>query len=174
MANDGNSAYPVRRWRTSSGTRLFVDSDMPRVDINRWFEKVETENPARRFLIPDGQKQNIYFMIQEMEAWFLKQPQCFEVWAKNEGWTRRNPAEKIEEHSLLRGKNVEDIAKPSVATATILKHFFEKRTKGEKRKLAVYGKLTTAPSLLDKLDVSSLELCDSELHRFKINESVSL
>lgn len=37
----------------------------------------------------------------------------------------------------------------------------------KKRKLAVYGKLRTAPVLLDCLDVALLETQDSELVRFK-------
>ena len=101
-----------------------------------------------------------------MEAWFLKQPDCFEKWAKLENYNKRD-ANSIADHNLISGKNVEDISKPSVVVATLLKHFFEKRIDGKKRKLAVYGKLRTAPILLDCLDVALLETQDSELVRFK-------
>lgn len=73
----------------------------------------------------------------------------------------------IADHNLISGKNIEDISKPSAVVAILLKHFFEKRIDGKKRKLAVYGKLRTAPVLLDCLDVALLETQDSELVRFK-------
>ena len=148
---------------------LFVDLDAPKSGIENWFKKIATENPNKPLSIPNNQKKNVYFMIQEMEAWFLKQPECFEKWGISEGWQRLHPSEEIENHSLIAGKNIEDIAKPSEKVRILMRHFFEKQFKEGKRKLAKYGKQTVAPVLLDNLDVQMLELQDSELHRFKIS-----
>ena len=110
-------------------------------------------------------------MIQEMEAWFLKQPECFEKWAEKEEWTRRasSGTKEISEYAPISGKNIEEITKPSEITAELMRHFFEKRPKSKKRRLAKYGKLTIAPKLLDNLDLQALEQQDSELQRFKAN-----
>lgn len=149
----------------SSYNSLFVDSDAPKYDITNWFEKLKIENKDKPIVISVERRNDVYFMIQEMEAWFLKQPECFEKWASVEGYERRD-ATDIANHSLLRGKDIEDISKPSVAVKILMRHFFEKKLASEKRKLAVYGKLKTAPILLDCLDEKLLVRQDSELHRF--------
>lgn len=146
---------------------LFVDLDMPKVRIDDWFTKCETENPEKPIIIPIEKRQDVYFMVQEMEAWFLKQPECFEKWAQAEGYTRKNVTESISEHSLIKNQDIEEISKPSDKTDMIMHHFFEKRIAGEKRRIAHYGKLKTAPLLLDSLDVMKLLLCDTELQRFR-------
>lgn len=152
---------------------LFVDLDTPRSKKNDWFKKLETENKKKPMKFLEEHKQNIYFMIQEMEAWFLKQPECFEKWAEKENYIKRD-ASKISEHSLLKNKDVDNISKPSYVTATLLKHFFEKKLPNNKTKLARYGKLKTAPSLIDCLDVCQLEKHDKELRRFKRNTISSI
>lgn len=149
-----------------SDTVLFVDLDAPKAEINKWFLKCETEKAENPLIFSDEQKKKVFFMIQEMEAWFLKQPECFEKWAAIESFDRRDH-NAISEHSLLKGKNVEDISKPSVVVDTLMKHFYEKRIDDKKRKLAKYGKLRTAPLLLDCLDVDLLEKQDTELQKFK-------
>lgn len=159
----------VQKFLKKDSFYLFVDLDAPKSESQNWFIKLATENPNKPLYIPSSKQKDVYFMIQEMEAWFLKQPTCFEKWAKSEGWVRRHASEKIEEYTPIMGKNIEEIVKPSITTANLLKHFFEKRIKEEKRKLAKYGKLAVAPALLDNLDVKMLELQDSELHRFKIS-----
>lgn len=143
---------------------LFVDSDCTPDKLDDFFLRLKkSETPI---IIPDDRKLNVFFMIQEMEAWFLKQPECFDLWAKHEGYTRRTD-ESIFEHSLIANKDIETIEKPSTKTNDLMKHFFEKTFPGKKRILAKYGKLKTAPILLDCLDVLKLETQDSELHRFK-------
>ena len=100
-------------------------------------------------------------MIQEMEAWFLKQLSCLDRWAEKEGYTRKQEGD-ISQHSVLINKNIEDIKKPSDKLATILKVYFEKKGKS-----ARYGKLKTAPALLDALNTSDLLPLDKELQRLK-------
>lgn len=140
---------------------LFVDSDFPPSETDSWFNNlINKEHPERSIVIPDDKKEYIFFMIQEMEAWFFKQPSCLEKWAEKEGYTKTDST-NIVDHSLLRNKNIEEIKKPSSKLKDIMKHFFKKGNKKAK-----YGKLKTAPSLLDELDVNELKTLDKELQRF--------
>lgn len=139
--------------KNSDETILFVDSDHSNTD--EWYKKMEDMN------IPNHKKGNIFFMIQEMEAWFLKQLSCLDRWAEKEGYTRKQEGD-ISQHSVLINKNIEDIKKPSDTLATILKVYFEKKGKS-----ARYGKLKTAPALLDTLNTSDLLPLDKELQRLK-------
>ena len=141
---------------------LFVDSDFPPETMNQWFDRLTNDtNPGMTIIIPPERIQNVFFMVQEMEAWFLKQPDCLDRWAKAEGYCRKNPESDIADHSVIRGKDIESISKPSEKLEILVKRFFYKG-----KKAAKYGKLKTAPVLLDMLDVESLLLSDSELRRF--------
>ncbi len=140
---------------------LFVDSDLPPEDKHLWFNKLNnSEYPERSIIIPKEKINSIFFMIQEMEAWFLKQPYCLEKWAQKEGYTKKDIT-SIANHSLLKNKDIEKISKPSEKLAIIMKHFFVKN-----KKAARYGKLKTAPRLLDALNVTALKMSDKELQRF--------
>lgn len=150
----------------SSYNSLFVDSDVSAEKVNTWFEKLKTEHPDKPIIISLERQNDVFFMIQEMEAWFLKQPECFEKWAALEGY-KKIDEDEIKNHSLIRNKDIEDISKPSEKTKILLRHFFEKEFPGGKRKHALYGKLKTAPILLDCLDVNKLIQNDRELQRFK-------
>lgn len=141
---------------------LFVDSDLPPENKNSWFDKlINIEHPENSINVPDERKAYIFFMIQEMEAWFLKQPECISRWAEIEGYCRKDSSIDIKYHSTIKGKNIESIAKPSEKLSIIMKHFFYKGAKAAK-----YGKLKTAPLLLDSLDVTILIPLDLELQRF--------
>jgi hypothetical protein len=144
---------------------LFVDLDDKKENIPNWFEKLITENPLKPIEIPASKKPKVFFMIQEMEAWILKQPEAIENWGLKNHYVRKHPTEKIADHSLISRKNIEDLAKPSVKLNLIIKHFFRKEYRG-KKKIIQYGKLKTAPDLLDCLDVSKLKATDSEFNRF--------
>lgn len=100
-------------------------------------------------------------MVQEMEAWFLKQPECLDRWAELEGYSRKDAEFNISNHSLIKGKDIELISKPSEKLALIMRRFFFKGSKAAK-----YGKLKTSPQLLDSLDIGSLLPLDLELQRF--------
>ena len=141
---------------------LFADSDHPQESKNQWFDKlVDDVNPDKTIIIPDYKKDYVFFMVQEMEAWFLKQINSINQWAEKEGYERKHPNENIEEHSVIRNKNIEEIKKPSEKLAIILKHYFEKNKRSVK-----YGKLKTAPTLIECLNVCELVNCDQELQRF--------
>ncbi|MBQ5873894.1 MAG: hypothetical protein IIW58_07100 [Bacteroidales bacterium] len=154
LALGGGNKNAVKMFlKNSDETILFVDSDHSNTD--EWYKKMEDMN------IPNHKKGNIFFMIQEMEAWFLKQLSCLDRWAEKEGYTRKQEGD-ISQHSVLINKNIEDIKKPSDKLATVLKVYFEKKGKS-----ARYGKLKTAPALLDALNTSDLLPLDKELQRLK-------
>lgn len=141
---------------------LYVDSDEPYSTKHKWFERLVNDiHPEKTIIIPDSQKSMIFFMVQEMEAWFLKQPDCLDRWAIAEGYSRKDTHENIAEHSLIKGKDIENISKPSVKLEIIMKRYFVKN-----KKAAKYGKLKIAPTLLDSLDPETLIPIDLELQRF--------
>lgn len=141
---------------------LFVDSDSPAKTKHLWFERlINTEHPEMTIIIPEEKKKHVFFMVQEMEAWFLKQPECLSRWAEMEGYSRKDAKLDISEHSLIKGKDIASISKPSEKLSLLMKRFFFKETKAAK-----YGKLKNAPLLLDSLNVDSLIPLDLELQRF--------
>lgn len=148
------------------GVFLFIDLDDKKENIPNWFYRLETEKPQKPIIIPDLKKQDVFFMIQEMEAWILKQPHSIEKWGSVNGYLRLHPTDKINNHSLIVGENIENIKKPSNVLYNLIKHFFQKEHNGKKKKIQ-YGKLKSAPGLLDQLDVSALFHSDSELQRFR-------
>lgn len=141
---------------------LFVDSDSPAKTKHLWFERlINTEHPEMTIIIPEEKKKHVFFMVQEMEAWFLKQPECLSRWAEMEGYSRKDAKLDISEHYIIKGKDIESISKPSEKLSLLMKRFFFKE-----RKAAKYGKLKNAPLLLDSLNVDSLIPLDLELQRF--------
>ena len=102
----------------------------------------------------ENYKDNVFFMIQEMEAWILSQPEQIDECYKN-NYKREHSEFKISDDQLLRGKHPEEITKPSWVLKVLLKRYFsyEKRGKIKKKE---YGKLKDAPDLLNLLDASKL------------------
>jgi len=151
--------------KSKQKTFLYVDLDDRKENIPNWFTKLETENPNRPIKIPETKRQNVFFMIQEMEAWILKQPASIDRWGVANDYLRLPPTDIIADHSLIAGKNIEEIEKPTKVLKNLIKHFFWKKDNGKKKKLQ-YGKLKSAPGILDQLDVHQLLENDSELQRF--------
>lgn len=145
---------------------LYVDLDAPKKDMPAWFQKLENENPAKPIVFSEEKRKKVFFMIQEMEAWILKQPAAIEKWGKTKCYTRLKAETAIEQHTLIKNKDIEEIAQPSHVLSTLVKHFF-KRTYNGKNKKVQYGKLKSAPELLDQIDVKELLTKDSELRRFQ-------
>ena len=78
---------------------LFVDSDSPAKTKHLWFERlINTEHPEMTIIIPEEKKKHVFFMVQEMEAWFLKQPECLSRWAEMEGYSRKDAKLDISEY----------------------------------------------------------------------------
>lgn len=111
---------------------------------------------------------HIFFMVQEMEAWMLKQPDAIEKWAADNGYTHFPGFGNVGGHRLVYGKDIESIEKPSEKLGDIIKQTFQgdKLRRNGRPKGVIYGKLKSAPQILSFLDVASLVAHDSELRGF--------
>lgn len=142
----------------------YLYTDLDDIPENRaeWFAKMEQDN----IIIQDERKQDVFFWIQEMEAWFLKQPKCIEAWAA----VRSIEIKKsIDSDPLIAGKDIEHLSlKPSKIMKIIFKRDLKSTKKGKDGKpLKVeYGKLRVAPRLIPYLNPQELITQDNELKAF--------
>lgn len=106
----------------------------------------------KEFGLSANEKQ-VFFMIQEMEAWMLSQPDKIECCYQN--LKRTKPTKPIAADSTIHNKALVDIQKPSKKLHTLLGRYFamEKRGKFKKKK---YKKLEDGASLLALLDLKQL------------------
>ena len=65
---------------------------------------------------------------------------------------------------MIREKDIEAINKPSEKLSILIRTFFEKESDGKKKNS--YGKLKSAPDILDEIEVEKLLPLDAELQRF--------
>lgn len=145
---------------------LYVDSDD--VDTDRWFDKLENPDPNKVIVIPADAKDKVFFMIQEMEAWFLKQPECLDRWGKAQGYIRQKRGIEIAADNQIAGKDIEGLSKPSRIVGVIVQRYFERVLPNGKPQKVKYGKLKSAPGIIDQLDEQALVAVDKELLRFKV------
>lgn len=141
---------------------LYTDLDDVPEKRSEWFDKMEKD----RIVIPDERKQDVFFWIQEMEAWFLKQPQCIEAWAAVRKIEVKTP---IASDSLIAGKDIEHLVhKPSEVMKVIFRRDLKNTKKGKngKPQKLEYGKLRVAPRLIPFLNPQELKGNDAELQSF--------
>lgn len=132
----------VNFFKSQPNTYLLIDMDGKK------------ENRPKRLayfgLEQDSHNDKVYFMIQKMEAWILSQPDKIE---ENLSVNRKPQiTESIENYKTIKGKHPEQILRPDDVLKVILRRFF-KDGEGEDIK---YGKLSTAPLLLENLDIKRL------------------
>ena len=141
---------------------LYTDlDDVPEKRVC-WFEKMEKAG----IRIPEDKKQNVFFWIQEMEAWFLKQPQSIEDWANQSGFRIKHP---VADNSLIAGKDIEHLQhKPSYVMVVIFKHDLQNDRKGKdgRPQRLEYGKLRHAPRIIPYIEPQKLLQKDAELQAF--------
>lgn len=145
---------------------LYVDSDD--VDTDKWFDKLDNPDPNKAIVIPADAKDKVFFMIQEMEAWFLKQPECLDRWGKAQGFLRQKKGIEIAADNQIAGKDIEGLSKPSKIVGVIVQRYFERVLPNGKPQKVKYGKLKSAPGIIDQLDENTLVAVDRELLRFKV------
>lgn len=141
---------------------LYTDLDDVPERRSAWFDKMEKDG----IVIPADRKQDVFFWIQEMEAWFLKQPQCIEAWAAVRRIEIKSP---IASDPLIAGKNIEYLVhKPSDVMKVIFRRDLKNTKKGKdgKPQKLVYGKLRVAPHLIPYLNTQELKENDNELRSF--------
>ena len=143
---------------------LYVDLDDKPENRQTWFTKLANDE----IIFPKDKEDVVCFWIPEMEAWFLKQPESLELWAKNEQIAIKNGT-VIAEDNNIKGRDIERLQrKPSDILNTIFSRYFVSSTldKHGKPKKLVYGKLRHAPGIIGFLDAQRMIEQDSELARF--------
>lgn len=148
---------------------LYVDLDRTPELRDEWFKSLTEDG----IVMPQETTDHVSFWIQEMEAWFLKQPQAIELWAEDEGLTRKKGQEApLSEHSSIKDKDIEHLQqKASFLMGVILRQVFapqekaKKSASGKVRDLK-YGKLRHAPGIIAHLNPSELIAKDRELESF--------
>lgn len=136
---------------------LLIDLDAP---------KEKREERLNRYKPRDREK--IFLMIQEMEAWIISQVDKIEAFANNEGWTRKRGDEAIADNPLIRGRHPEEIDKPGQTLDTILRQYFDvvkirkgrTRTKGKR-----YSKAKDGSRLIGLLELKILMQQFDEVER---------
>lgn len=150
----------------SERTYLYVDLDRKPEKRDEWFTDLADDGLD----LPQDCRDRVFFWIQEMEAWFLKQPMAIEEWAEEEGFKRKpNKTQNLSEHKSIKGKDIEQLAsKASYILYNILKqtYFSSNTDKHGKPTKLLYGKLAHAPGLISHLDPTSLLQSDKELRTF--------
>lgn len=131
---------------------ILIDLDAPAENRELFFEGLRKEETIDSEKINEG-KDQIFFMIQSMEGWILSQPNAIEAWANNNGYKRIKVDKIIAEDNNIKDKHPQNIQHPASVLKTILGRYFE-TNKGKKAK---YGKLRSAPQLLNKLDRTKLK-----------------
>ncbi len=156
-ATDGEDSY------------LYVDLDRKPELRNEWFKSLS----ANGIEMSQDKADHVSFWIQEMEAWFLKQPEAIELWAADES-LKRKPGQNqpLSEHPSIKNKDVEHLQqKASYLMGVILRQVFAPQEKGRKsasgkvRDLK-YGKLRHAPGIIAHLNPADLISKDKELKSF--------
>lgn len=156
-ATDGEDCY------------LYVDLDRKPELRNEWFKNLS----ANGIEMSQDKADHVSFWIQEMEAWFLKQPEAIELWAADES-LKRKPGQNqpLSEHPSIKDKDVEHLQqKASYLMSVILRQVFAPQEKGRKsasgkvRDLK-YGKLRHAPGIIAHLNPADLIPKDKELKSF--------
>ena len=148
---------------------LYVDLDRKPELRDEWFKSLSDDGIE----MSQDQSDHVSFWIQEMEAWFLKQPEAIERWAEDEN-LRRKPGHNspLSEHPSIKDKDIERLQqKASYLMGVILRQVFAPQEKGKKsasgkiRDLK-YGKLRHAPGIIAHLNPADLITKDNELKSF--------
>ena len=129
---------------------------------------MDDADPSKAIVIPADAKDKVFFMIQEMEAWFLKQPECLERWGESQSFVRTKKETAIASDNQIAGKDIESLSEPSRIVGVIVQRYFERVLPNGKKKKVKYGKLKSAPAIIDNLDEQALVAVDKELYRFKV------
>ena len=109
---------------------LYVDLDRKPELRNEWFKSLYDNGIE----MPQDKIAHVSFWIQEMEAWFLKQPEAIELWAEDEN-LKRKPGQNIplSEHPSIKNKDIEHLQqKASYLMGVILRQVFAPQEKVRK------------------------------------------
>lgn len=151
------SVTQTRRYLQTAAGVMLIDLDGPpesQTDRLRHYEPLDTSR--------------LFFMIQEMEAWILAQPDKLDIYARREGWVRKRADEEIAQDVLIRDRHPEDLPNPAERLNTLFrKYFLVKKLRGGKStdKPKSYAKTKDGPILIGLLDAASLMATFTEANR---------
>lgn len=148
---------------------LYVDLDRKPELKEEWFKSLSDDGIE----MSQDKIDHVSFWIQEMEAWFLKQPEAIELWAADENLVYKSKQNRpLTEHPLIKDKDIEHLQhKASFLMGVILRQVFapqekvKKSASGKVRDLK-YSKLRHAPGIIAHLKPNDLIYKDSELRSF--------
>lgn len=155
--------------KATDDSYLYVDLDRKPELRDEWFSSLLDDGIE----IPQKKTDHISFWIQEMEAWFLKQPEAIELWADDESLIHK-PGQNLplSEHPSIKNKDIEHLQhKASFLIGVILRQVYapqekvKKSASGKVRDLK-YGKLRHAPGIIAHLNPVDLISKDIELKSF--------
>lgn len=108
----------------------------------------------------------VFFMVQEMEAWILSQPEVIEKCYKDR-FIRENPTVNMVQTELeLFSRHPEALVKPGDKLRILIGRYFSEM-KGNVKKKKKYGKLKDAPLLIENLDIFKLIETFEDVRRLK-------
>lgn len=155
---------------------LYVDLDRKPEMRDEWFKSLSDDG----IMMSQDKADHVSFWIQEMEAWFLKQPEAIELWAEDESLIRKPGQDTpLSEHPSIKNKDIEHLQqKASFLMGVILRQVFAPQDKGKKSasgkvRSLKYGKLRHAPGIIAHLNPTDLISKDHELKAFckKVQEA---
>lgn len=88
----------------------------------------------------EDHKDSVFFMVKEMEAWFLSQLQVVENCAQEEGWIRKNPEKELGDDSGVKDKVVQEIDHPSYTLDKLIQRNYGKKLNPKKKQKYDKGK----------------------------------
>jgi hypothetical protein len=106
---------------------------------------------------------NIFFMVQEMEAWFFAQPQHLDAHFQEDGAKLKDESVTISFKNALKGKHPETLKKPGDHLVTVVKQVYERPKRDGKLKPVQYAKGKDAPEVLKRLHLPDLITTFSEV-----------
>lgn len=129
--------------------------------------RMQKKQKLHEFELTDKIYENrVFFMIQEMEAWMLSQPDKIEDCFQH--LKRMKKDRKLEDDSTIKDKHPENIVKPSEKIGILLGRYFRVIKRGKERKKK-YKKLNDGPILLQSLDLNRLENLFKDVKDFSEN-----
>ena len=128
---------------------LLIDLDAPKTERKKRLADNYASDPSK-----------VFFMIQEMEAWIISQPEKIEDYARSTHLVFKRP-EPISDNPLIKNRHPEEIKKPGERLNTLLGQYFsvEKMRKGRLKKgPKSYAKSKDGPALIGLLQLEQLML----------------
>lgn len=126
------------------------DNSILLIDLDDFKDK--KDNKLTEFDLKEY-KNNVFFMVQEMEAWIISQIDKIDLHYKNK-FFRKKKEVNLSNDNIIRGKHPESITKPSKVLKVILGRYFS--YKSNKKRNKKYSKLRDGADLLAIINSNDL------------------